>query len=184
MARTLRPYLETSLVWMSRSCIARSAQLKGHRLTPDPLQGMVGMPAPCARIVDPILSPSAAIAAAGGPRNALPGSTAPGGAEGSLKHGPTPARQRRRVTSRQPTRGMKEEAVQNARCLSLCACVRHTGTPFLQQQRFPGWREPVVEAHHHERRVPLGPMMKPEETLSQSDTAIVALTSTMRLTLA
>ena len=37
--------------------------------TPLPDQGMVGTPAACARMVLPILSPRAAIAAAGGPRN-------------------------------------------------------------------------------------------------------------------
>ncbi len=40
--------------------------------TPVPDQGMVGTPAACARMVDPILSPSAAMAAAGGPRKRMP----------------------------------------------------------------------------------------------------------------
>ena len=40
--------------------------------TPLPDQGMVGTLAACARMVLPILSPSAAIGAAGGPRNWIP----------------------------------------------------------------------------------------------------------------
>ena len=41
-------------------------------LTPEPDQGMVGTPAACARMVEPILSPRAAMAPAGGPRNRIP----------------------------------------------------------------------------------------------------------------
>jgi len=40
--------------------------------TPVPDHGMVGTPAACAMMVDPILSPSAAMAAAGGPRKRMP----------------------------------------------------------------------------------------------------------------
>ena len=40
--------------------------------TPSPLQGMVGTPAAWARMVDPILSPRAAMAVEGGPRKRIP----------------------------------------------------------------------------------------------------------------
>ena len=40
--------------------------------TPVPDQGIVGTPAACAMMVEPILSPSAAMGAAGGPRNLIP----------------------------------------------------------------------------------------------------------------
>ena len=51
-------------------------------LTPDPDQGMVGTPAACARMVEPILSPSAAMASAGGPRNLMPVSASAVGSSG------------------------------------------------------------------------------------------------------
>ena len=47
-------------------------QLAKLMATPLPDQGMVGTFAACARMVLPILSPRAAIGAAGGPRNRMP----------------------------------------------------------------------------------------------------------------
>lgn len=48
------------------------AQDSKSTLTPAPDQGMVGTPAACARMVEPILSPRAAMAGAGGPRKRIP----------------------------------------------------------------------------------------------------------------
>ena len=47
-------------------------QVEKSIFTPLPDQGIVGTLAACARIVLPILSPSAAIGAAGGPRKRMP----------------------------------------------------------------------------------------------------------------
>jgi hypothetical protein len=50
--------------------------------TPLPLQGMQGTPAAWARMLDPILSPSADMAWLGGPRKRIPFSSSADGSSG------------------------------------------------------------------------------------------------------
>jgi hypothetical protein len=58
--------------------------------TCDPLHGRVGTPAACAIREEPILSPSAAIAADGGPRKMIPFSLSASGSSGFSEAWPQP----------------------------------------------------------------------------------------------
>ena len=59
-------------------------------LTLEPLHGRVGTPAACAISEDPILSPNAAMGAAGGPRNTIPLAINASGSSGFYDAWPQP----------------------------------------------------------------------------------------------
>jgi hypothetical protein len=82
-----------SLINVNLTLLAEEIEAKPHRNrrhTCDPLHGRVGTPAACAIREEPILSPSAAIAAEGGPRKIIPFSLRASGSSGFSDACPQP----------------------------------------------------------------------------------------------